>query len=101
MARPGDRRRRLPRPGGPGQRECVDTRRRALRPDRRGNDVPEEIWFLAQTPWVLLHGHNPLANDWLNAPVGVNLMDNTTMPLLGIVGFPITVLFGPTRPSTS
>ncbi len=60
-----------------------------------GNDVPEEIWFLAQTPWVLLHGHNPLANDWLNAPVGVNLMDNTTMPLLGIVGFPITVLFGP------
>ena len=60
-----------------------------------GNDVPEEIWFLAQTPWVLLHGHNPLVNDWLNAPVGVNLMDNTTMPLLGIVGFPITVLFGP------
>ena len=60
-----------------------------------GNDVPEEIWFLAQTPWVLLHGHNPLANDWLNAPVGVNLMDNGTMPLLGIVGFPITVLFGP------
>jgi hypothetical protein len=60
-----------------------------------GNDVPEEIWFLAQTPWVLLHGHNPFVNDWLNAPVGVNLMDNTTMPLLGIVGFPITVLFGP------
>jgi hypothetical protein len=60
-----------------------------------GNDVPEEIWFLAQTPWVLLHGHNPLANDWLNAPVGVNLMDNTTMPLLGIVGFPITFFFGP------
>ncbi len=60
-----------------------------------GNDVPEEIWFLAQTPWVLLHGHNPLANDWLNAPVGINLMDNTTMPLLGMLGFPITVLFGP------
>lgn len=60
-----------------------------------GNDVPEEIWFLAQTPWLLLHGHNPLANDWLNAPVGVNLMDNTTMPLLGIAGFPVTVLFGP------
>jgi hypothetical protein len=60
-----------------------------------GNDVPEEIWFLAQTPWVLLHGHNPLVNDWLNAPAGVNLMDNTTMPLLGIVGFPITLLFGP------
>jgi hypothetical protein len=60
-----------------------------------GNDVPEEIWFLAQTPWVLLHGHNPLVNNWLNAPAGVNLMDNTTMTLLGVVGFPITVLFGP------
>jgi hypothetical protein len=60
-----------------------------------GNDVPEEIWFLAQTPWVLLHGHNPLANDWLNAPVGVNLMDNTTMPLLGILAFPITWILGP------
>jgi len=60
-----------------------------------GNDVPEEIWFLAQTPWVLLHGHNPFANNWLNTPVGVDLMDNTTMPLLGIVGFPITLLLGP------
>ena len=60
-----------------------------------GNDVPEEVWFLAQTPWVLLHGHNPFVNNWLNAPAGINLMDNTTMPLLGIVGFPITVLFGP------
>jgi len=60
-----------------------------------GNDVPEEIWFLAQTPWVLLHGHNPFVNNWLNTPVGVDLMDNTTMPLLGIVGFPITLLLGP------
>jgi hypothetical protein len=60
-----------------------------------GNDVPEEVWFLAQTPWVLLHGHNPLVNDWLNAPAGINLMDNTTMPLLGILAFPITWLLGP------
>ncbi len=60
-----------------------------------GNDVPEEIWFLAQTPWVLLHAHNPLVNNWLNAPSGIDLMDNTTMPLLGIVGFPVTLLFGP------
>ncbi len=60
-----------------------------------GNDVPEEIWFLAQTPWVLLHGHNPLVDNWLNTPGGIDLMDNTTMPLLGMVGFPITLLFGP------
>jgi hypothetical protein len=60
-----------------------------------GNDVPEEIWFLAQTPWVMLHAHNPLVNNWLNAPGGIDLMDNTTMPLLGIVGLPVTLLFGP------
>jgi len=60
-----------------------------------GNDVPEEVWFLAQTPWVMLHAHNPLVNNWLNAPGGIDLMDNTTMPLLGIVGLPITLLFGP------
>ena len=60
-----------------------------------GSDVPEEIWFLAQTPWVLVHGHNPFANSFLNAPSGVNLMDNTTMPLLGVLGAPITFLFGP------
>jgi hypothetical protein len=60
-----------------------------------GGDVPEEIWFLAQTPWALVHGHNPFANSFLNAPIGLNLMDNTTMPLLGMLGAPITFLFGP------
>jgi hypothetical protein len=58
-------------------------------------DMPEEIWYLAQTPWALIHGHNPLANSSLNAPTGVNLMDNTTMPLVGALGTPITLLFGP------
>ena len=60
-----------------------------------GADVPEEIWYLAQTPWALLHGHNPLANNFLNAPAGINLMDNTTMPLVGALGTPITLIFGP------
>ena len=60
-----------------------------------GADVPEEIWFLAQTPWALLHGINPLANHTLNYPVGVNLSDNTSMSFLGIVGAPITFALGP------
>jgi hypothetical protein len=59
------------------------------------NDPGEEVWFLAQTPWAILHGHNPFVNDWLNAPVGLNLMDNTTMPLLGLLFAPVTLLFGP------
>ena len=60
-----------------------------------GADIGEEVWFLAQTPWAVLHLVNPFENNWLNAPVGVNLMDNTTMPLLGVLGAPITFLFGP------
>lgn len=60
-----------------------------------GPDVDEEVWFLAQTPWALVHGVNPLANNWLNYPAGVDLMDNTAMPLLGVLGWPITFLFGP------
>jgi len=60
-----------------------------------GSDVQEEIWFLAQTPWAIVHGVNPFANNWLNTPAGVNLMDNTAMPLLGVLGAPITFLFGP------
>ena len=32
-----------------------------------GTDVQEEIWFLAQTPWAIVHGINPFANHWLNA----------------------------------
>jgi hypothetical protein len=60
-----------------------------------GGDVPEEIWFLAQTPWAIVHGHNPFVNNWINAPIGLNLMDNTTMPVLGILGAPITFVFGP------
>ncbi len=60
-----------------------------------GNDTGEEVWFLAQTPWAIVHGINPFANTWLNAPVGIDLMDNTTMPLLGVLGAPITFLLGP------
>lgn len=59
------------------------------------NDPGEEVWFLAQTPWAILHGQNPFVNNWLNAPVGLNLMDNTFMPLLGLLFAPVTMLFGP------
>jgi hypothetical protein len=44
---------------------------------------------------ALVHGSNPFANNWLNAPIGLNLMDNTTMPFLGVLGAPITFLLGP------
>lgn len=58
-------------------------------------DVQEEVWFLAQTPWAIIHGLNPFGNGLLNAPVGINLMDNTSMLILGLIGTPITLLLGP------
>jgi hypothetical protein len=60
-----------------------------------GSDPVEEIWFVAQTPWSVLHGISPFANNWLNAPTGVDLMDNGTMPLLGLLGAPMTLTLGP------
>ncbi len=60
-----------------------------------GADVQEEVWFLGQFPWALIHGINPFGNSWLNFPFGVNLMDNGSMPLLGLIGAPVTLLFGP------
>lgn len=59
-----------------------------------GSDAGEEIWFLASTPWAILHGVNPLFNGFLAYPHGVNLMDNTLMPLLGVLALPLTVFGG-------
>ena len=54
-----------------------------------------ELYFLAQTPWMILHGHNPFANDFLNAPMGLNVLDSTSVTFLGVLGAPITLIFGP------
>src|SRR5580704_6601053 len=42
-----------------------------------GQDPAMELYFLAQTPWLILHGHNPFANNFLNAPMGLNVLDST------------------------
>ena len=63
--------RRLPGSLRPGNGSAWALGDCAQHPDLRGQRRAEEIWFLAQTPWVLLHGHNPFVNNWLNTPVGV------------------------------
>lgn len=60
-----------------------------------GNDVFEQMWFLAETPWAVIRGIDPLANHLLNYPYGVNLMDNTLMPALGALVSPVTLTAGP------
>jgi len=58
-------------------------------------DAMQSIWFLSWTAHALQHGHFLLFTDALNAPAGVNLMWNTPMTLLGVVGAPITLTAGP------
>lgn len=45
-------------------------------------------------PFALLHGMNPFHTSYLDAPVGVNAMWNTSVPALGVIFAPVTLLFG-------
>jgi hypothetical protein len=46
-------------------------------------------------PYAIDHGRNPLFSSWTNFPVGVNLAQNTNMPLLGLIAAPVTILASP------
>lgn len=52
-------------------------------------------WFLAWTPYALLHLHNVFYTTWINYPAGVNLAQNTSSPLLGLLAAPVTLLVSP------
>ena len=58
-------------------------------------DTIEEVWWLAWTAFALPHGHNVLAAQWQNYPVGQNFGANGSMLALGILFLPITKVFGP------
>jgi hypothetical protein len=58
-------------------------------------DPEQQTWFLAWTSYALSHGHNPLLTSYLHAPMGANLAIDTSMPLLGLLGMPITLTAGP------
>ena len=60
-----------------------------------GGDQFNTVWFLRWVPFALTHGHNPLFTTFGNYPFGVNLLVNTSVPLLGLLGTPITLAFGP------
>jgi hypothetical protein len=52
-------------------------------------------WFLAWVPHALAHGLNPLYTNWLNYPYGVDVAQNTSAPLLGLLAAPLTLLVNP------
>jgi hypothetical protein len=58
-------------------------------------DNLQTMWFLNWVPYAIEHGLNPFHSALVNVPFGVNLLDQTSVLLLGLLLAPITVLFGP------
>jgi hypothetical protein len=58
-------------------------------------DQAWQVWLLRWVPYALAHGHNPLFSNWTNYPFGINLAQNTNMPLLGLIMAPVSVLVSP------
>ena len=52
-------------------------------------------WFLAWTPHAIVNGHDPFFTTAIDYPGGASLAANTSVPLLGLLGAPITYLFNP------
>lgn len=59
------------------------------------NDLALQVWFLEWPAYAMTHGHDPFFSAWAAYPSGVNLLDNTAAPLLGILLAPLTLLAGP------
>jgi hypothetical protein len=62
---------------------------------RRATDAPTFIWFLEWPVHAILGGHNPLFSAAMFPPVGISLLSNTGVLLIGLVLSPITYFFGP------
>lgn len=58
-------------------------------------DQEQTIWYLGWAPHALAHGLNPFFTTQIGAPAGVNLMWNTPMTLLGLLGWLPAKLGGP------
>src|SRR5438128_443980 len=56
---------------------------------------PASIWYVRSAPFAISHGLNPLFTSYLDFPDGINLMWQTSVPLLGLLLAPITLTLGP------
>ncbi len=53
------------------------------------------MWFLAYQAHAIVHLQNPFFSSYVWAPYGANLIDSTSVILIGWVVAPVTLLFGP------
>jgi hypothetical protein len=51
-------------------------------------------WYLGLTPYSILHLQDPFLTNFINYPDGVNMMNNTFIPLLAFVMAPMTLIWG-------
>lgn len=58
-------------------------------------DSGQEIWFIGWPAYALSHATLPFFSSALWSPGGVNLLNNTSAPLTGILLSPVTWTFGP------
>jgi hypothetical protein len=59
------------------------------------SDRIQEVWFIAWMFHAMSHALNPFSTGAINYPYGINLVDNTSMPLIGVLASPFTAIFGP------
>jgi hypothetical protein len=60
-----------------------------------GSDPYQMTWFLAWFPYAISHHLNIFQTTRFEYPYGANLADNTIVPLLGFVAWPVTATLGP------
>jgi hypothetical protein len=60
-----------------------------------GSDPFDSTWFLSWWPYALTHHLNPFYTRLIWYPSGVSLLWVTSVPLLSLLGWPITAVFGP------
>lgn len=57
-------------------------------------DSDKFMGFFAWFPFALTHGHNPLHMTYIDLPIGINAMWDTTMPLASLLIWPVRAAFG-------
>ena len=58
-------------------------------------DPEQAMWFLGWIPYAIEHLADPFVTNQINAPTGVNLMWNSSIPLLSLALAPVTLTGGP------
>jgi hypothetical protein len=58
-------------------------------------DAGRSLWYLEWSAFALSHGHQLLFSTWMFHPAGFNLLSDTSVPMIGLIMSPVTLVFGP------